>query len=204
MANECEMNSRGCDIRATLPDGEASQIPLGDIGFSDDRRRAALRAARDNDRKGPMTLIAPVAELIGNVSTPFAQARAMPPSVYTSPAFLERELKDVFAREWFSVGRASALAKPGDYLTVELAGQPIIVIRDSQGTLRAMSNVCLHRMSTLLEGAGSRGASCAPITAGPTISTERCARRRRWPGTSASARPTTGCRRCAARNGSAG
>jgi phenylpropionate dioxygenase-like ring-hydroxylating dioxygenase large terminal subunit len=156
------MNSRGCDIRATLPDGEASQIPLADIGFSDDRRRAALGAARDNDRKSPMTLIAPVAELIGNVSTPFAQARAMPPSVYTSPAFLERELKDVFAREWFSVGRASALAKPGDYLTVELAGQPIIVIRDSQGTLRAMSNVCLHRMSTLLEGAGSRGSIVCP------------------------------------------
>jgi hypothetical protein len=131
-----EMNSRR-DI-ATLRDCELRNSRR--IRLRDDRRRAAQARTRQR-QEGPMTLIAPVAELIGNVSTPFAQARAMPPSVYTSPAFLERELKDVFAREWFSVGRASALAKPGDYLTVELAGQPIIVIRDSQGTLRAMSNV---------------------------------------------------------------
>ncbi len=103
-----------------------------------------------------MSQIQSVAELVRNASTPFTQARAMPPSVYTSPEFLERELKDVFARDWFSVGRASSLARPGDYLTFELAGQPIFVIRDDDGRLRAMSNVCLHRMSTLLEGAGNK------------------------------------------------
>ena len=103
-----------------------------------------------------MPLPKSVSELAVNASMPFTQARAMPPSVYTSPEFLERELKDVFARDWFSVGRASALARPGDYLTFELAGQPIFVIRDDDGRLRAMSNVCLHRMSTLLEGAGNK------------------------------------------------
>ena len=103
-----------------------------------------------------MTLPKSVAELVANTSTPFAQARAMPPSVYTAPEFLERELKDVFARDWFAVGRASSLAKPGDYVTLELAGQPIFVIRDDDGKLRAMSNVCLHRMSTLLEGSGNK------------------------------------------------
>lgn len=84
---------------------------------------------------------------------PFEQARAMPPSVYTSEAFLELELEHIFKREWFCVGRASALAEPGDYLTCELAGQPVVVVRDGAG-IRAMSNVCLHRMSTLLEGRG--------------------------------------------------
>ena len=103
-----------------------------------------------------MPLPKSVSELAVNASMPFTQARAMPPSVYTSPEFLERELKDVFARDWFSVGRASALARPGDYLTFELAGLPIFVIRDDDGRLRAMSNVCLHRMSTLLEGAGNK------------------------------------------------
>ena len=103
-----------------------------------------------------MPLPKSVSELAVNASMPFTQARAMPPSVYTSPEFLERELKDVFARDWFSVGRASSLARPGDYLTFELAGQPIFVIRDDDGRLRAMSNVCLHRMSTLLEGAGNK------------------------------------------------
>ncbi len=109
-----------------------------------------------------MTIVEPVAELLRNVSTPFAQARAMPPSVYTSPEFLQREIADVFAKEWFSAGRASALSKPGDYVTLELAGQPLFVMRDSTGQLRAMSNVCLHRMSTLLEGAGNRGRIVCP------------------------------------------
>jgi phenylpropionate dioxygenase-like ring-hydroxylating dioxygenase large terminal subunit len=112
-----------------------------------------------------MTVVPPVAELLANVAAPFARARAMPPSVYTSPAFLEREIKDVFAREWVSVGRASALAEPGDYLTYELAGQPIFVIRDTGGKLRAMSNVCLHRMSTLLEGAGNKRTIVCPYHA---------------------------------------
>jgi len=57
-----------------------------------------------------MTPIPPVAELVAGASEKFERARNMPPSVYTSPAFLERELKDVFAREWVSVGRASALS----------------------------------------------------------------------------------------------
>ena len=95
-----------------------------------------------------------VLELRDNVSVPFEQARAMPTSVYTSPDFLKRELKDIFSKDWFCVGRASSLKNPGDYLTLDLAEQPIMVLRDREGQLKAMSNVCLHRMSTLLEGRG--------------------------------------------------
>lgn len=112
-----------------------------------------------------MTIVPSVAQLLDNVRQPFDRAHAMPPSVYTSPDFLNHEIKDVFAREWVSVGRASALAKPGDYLTYDLAGQPIFVIRDIDGRLRAMSNVCLHRMSTLLEGAGNKRAIVCPYHA---------------------------------------
>jgi phenylpropionate dioxygenase-like ring-hydroxylating dioxygenase large terminal subunit len=112
-----------------------------------------------------MSTIAPISDLMANVSVPFEQARAMPPSVYTSPAFLEREIEDIFAKEWIMVGRASSLAKPGDYLTYELAGQPIFVIRDHDGRLRAMSNVCRHRMSILLEGAGNKRSIVCPYHA---------------------------------------
>ncbi len=109
-----------------------------------------------------MKIIQPVAELLRNVSVPFAEARAMPPSVYTSPEFLKREIDDVFAKDWFAVGRASSLSKPGDYVTLELAGQPIFVMRGTDGNLAAMSNVCLHRMSTLLEGTGNKGRIVCP------------------------------------------
>src|SRR5262245_64353224 len=80
----------------------------------------------------------------------------MPPSVYTSDEFLAREIETIFSREWICVGRADSLSKPGDYLTYELAGQPVVVLRDRDNRLRAFSNVCLHRMSILLEGSGNR------------------------------------------------
>lgn len=106
-----------------------------------------------------------VKELKANVAVPFEEARAMPPSVYTSPDFLKRELKDVFSKDWFCVGRASSLKNPGDYLTLDLAEQPIVVLRDGEGHLKAMSNVCLHRMSTLLEGRGNARSIVCPYHA---------------------------------------
>ena len=106
-----------------------------------------------------------VEELKENVATPFERARAMPPSVYTSKDFLAREISDIFAKDWFCVGRASALANSGDYVTLELAGQPIIVLRDNTGLLKAMSNVCRHRMSTLLEGRGNARSIVCPYHA---------------------------------------
>lgn len=107
----------------------------------------------------------PVALLRENVSHPFGRARAMPPEVYTSESFLAAELEHVFSKEWLCLGRASALAEPGDYAAWEIAGQPVVVVRDRDGTLRALSNVCLHRMSTLLHGRGRTRAIVCPYHA---------------------------------------
>ncbi|MBV02761.1 MAG: (2Fe-2S)-binding protein [Rhodobacteraceae bacterium] len=103
----------------------------------------------------PNTISNPVQELLENVSTPFTQARAMPKSVYTTKEFLNYELENIFKKDWFCAGRSDALKNIGDYLTLELAGQPIMVIRDNDSKIRAQSNVCRHRMSTLLEGSGN-------------------------------------------------
>jgi len=75
-------------------------------------------------------------ELAQNTAMPFEQAVAMPSSVYTSDAFLQQELKHVFGHDWFCAGRASSLSKPGDYLTLELAGQPIMVVRKNDNSLQ--------------------------------------------------------------------
>ena len=107
----------------------------------------------------------PIADLRRNTSVPFEQARAMPTSVYTSENFVEAELKHVFSKDWYCVGRADALSKTGDYVTAELAGQPIVVLRDADHQLRAMSNVCLHRMSTLLQGRGNAKTIVCPYHA---------------------------------------
>ena len=96
-----------------------------------------------------------IAELRANVAVPFERARAMPKAVYTSPEFAKAEQEHIFAKEWLCAGRADALANPGDYLTMTIAGEPVIILRDREGQLRGMSNVCRHRMSTLLEGRGN-------------------------------------------------
>ena len=107
----------------------------------------------------------PSAELRANVTLPFGQAVAMPKSVYTSAEFADLERQHVFARDWLCAGRADALAEPGDYLTMDISGEPILVLRDRDGQLRAMSNVCRHRMSTLLEGRGNTRAIVCPYHA---------------------------------------
>ncbi len=107
----------------------------------------------------------PAAELRANAATPFERARAMPSSVYTSEEFLALERSGIFGLEWYCMGRADALSEPGDYATHDLAGQPIVVLRDRNGALRAMSNVCRHRMSTLLTGRGKTRSIVCPYHA---------------------------------------
>ena len=97
----------------------------------------------------------PAAELAENVSQPFERARAMPKSVYSSEDFLQLELENIFRKDWFCVGRADGFANPGDYLAFELAGQPVMVVRDKEGRIRAQANVCRHRMSKIVEGSGN-------------------------------------------------
>lgn len=97
----------------------------------------------------------PARELADCVSRPFDRARGMPKSVFTSQSFFEQELEHIFRREWFCMGRADGLTNPGDYFASELAGQPIMVLRDGDGRLRAQSNVCRHRMSVILKGQGN-------------------------------------------------
>lgn len=106
-----------------------------------------------------------VRELFENVAKPFEKAVAMPTSVYTSEEFASLECEKIFKKEWFCAGRADQLENPGDYLTLELAGQPIIVLRDQAHDLIGLSNVCLHRMSTLLHGSGNTKTIVCPYHA---------------------------------------
>ncbi|MGI9285514.1 MAG: aromatic ring-hydroxylating oxygenase subunit alpha [Pseudomonadales bacterium] len=85
---------------------------------------------------------------------PFEQARALPPAVYLSQDVLGLEEQHIFKTDWICVGRAESIPQPGDYMTCDLLDQPVMVIRGEDHQIRAMSNVCLHRMSRLLEGTG--------------------------------------------------
>lgn len=81
----------------------------------------------------------------------------LPYSLYTDPRILELEKEKIFSKAWNYVGHTSQVSKPGDYFTCEAAGEPIIVVRDQDGTLRAFYNVCPHRATKLeKEAAGHK------------------------------------------------
>jgi choline monooxygenase len=85
---------------------------------------------------------------------PSTPTRSLPGVAYTDPVLFEQELAEVFGRAWILVGHVSELREPGDFVTANVGREPVVVIRGHDRELRAMSNVCRHRASTILEGAG--------------------------------------------------
>ena len=65
-----------------------------------------------------------------------------------------KKIETLFAKQWICVGRTQEVQKPGDYLTCEVASEPIIIVHGNDGKIRALSNVCRHRGTILLEGSG--------------------------------------------------
>lgn len=92
--------------------------------------------------------------------------RSLPRAAYWDRDFFAREQAAIFWDQWFFAGRAEETPNPGDYRVVDLAGESVIVIRGDDGMLDAHVNLCRHRGSRLLCGAGnSRGAIRCPYHA---------------------------------------
>ncbi len=89
---------------------------------------------------------------------------------YTDPAILDAEKSCIFRRTWQFVGNLNTpcgenggpsstkrtIADPESFFTVDVIGEPVIVVRDKQGTLRAFSNVCRHRAGPIAQGSGCK------------------------------------------------
>jgi len=96
-----------------------------------------------------------IAKLAAYLEQDIGTARALPMEMYASKALLDAEREHVLKREWLCVGRLEQVEAPGDYFTVELLGEPVVIVRDREGVLRAMSAVCRHRYYSVVEGAGN-------------------------------------------------
>ena len=93
---------------------------------------------------------------------PIDTAETLPPECYTDDDFYTFEKEAVFNHEWLCLGREDWVKNPGDYFTTTIIDEPIIVVRDKEGTVRAMSSVCQHRAMLVAEGHGNtRGFVCA-------------------------------------------
>src|SRR5215471_1678920 len=86
---------------------------------------------------------------------------------YTDQHILEIEKENIFRKTWQLVGTtmqpcgevngsAKTIADPETYFTADVAGEPVLLVRDKQGTLRAFSNVCRHRAGPIALGSGCK------------------------------------------------
>jgi len=82
------------------------------------------------------------------------QPLSIPPLCYTDEALVQAEVDALFRSDWIGIGRSDLVASPGDYATLDIVGQPIIIVRDHAGVARAFANTCRHRDARLLDGTG--------------------------------------------------
>ncbi len=77
----------------------------------------------------------------------------LPIAHYTDPAHFEREQRTLFRHYPLVVGHHSQLPEPGDCMTHDLLGLPVLLVRGEDGILRAFLNQCAHRATRLLDAA---------------------------------------------------
>ena len=92
---------------------------------------------------GPTTL--DLAALVRRQSPGHALSREF----YTDPEIFERDLQRILLRHWFCAAHESSVARAGDFLVVDLGLESVIIVRTSQGEIRALLNVCRHRGSRI-------------------------------------------------------
>ena len=79
------------------------------------------------------------------VRRPPLEAETLPPWCYTSPDWFELERRHIFMKSWNLIGRGDRVPNPGDYVTFDYVGVPVILVRGRDNQVRAFANSCRHR-----------------------------------------------------------
>lgn len=98
----------------------------------------------DPEFKQLVTTIQALAQL------PLNRGRTLPREAYLSEALHRHEIDNLFQRQWICIGRSAQIPDPGDYLTFELVGHPLVAVRQKDGQILTFANICLHRCARLL------------------------------------------------------
>ncbi len=81
---------------------------------------------------------------------PLEEASTIPASWYIDERIAALERRTTFACTWQLVGRVDQVRDAGQYITCELAGEPILVVRGDDGVLRGFFNVCRHHAAAVM------------------------------------------------------
>ena len=103
-------------------------------------------------RKAEMSLTSKLQAL---AALPNDRPMGMPGLFYTDPGRFEHEAATVLRRGWHCLGRVDEIPQTGDFFTVHLLNEPLIVVRGDDDRIRVLANVCRHRGMPLAEGRGN-------------------------------------------------
>ena len=81
----------------------------------------------------------------------FEPERALPAAAYRDAAWLAAEKDRIWHGDWVFAATEDALATPGDQVPVWIGDQPVLLVRNQAGQLAALSNLCAHRGTLLVE-----------------------------------------------------
>lgn len=98
----------------------------------------------------------PIPDVPFTPESDLARAWTLPARWYTDPDLLPLEKEQIFFRTWQWVGSRSLVQRVGDFFTYDLHGEPLVITRAQDGTLRGYFNVCLHRAGPVAAGKGNR------------------------------------------------
>jgi benzoate/toluate 1,2-dioxygenase alpha subunit len=126
----------------------------GDPDIARSRKRANRSARAGTDNRSP-----------GEAANGSGRERPPSPDLidrnwYRDPEIFALERERIFRRAWHFACTLADVANPGDYYTVTVADEPVIVIRGKDGELRAFLNVCTHRGAILTEDCIGASGNC--------------------------------------------
>jgi len=85
-----------------------------------------------------------------NPEASLAEASTIPSAWYTDQRIFELEKQTVFSRSWQVAARTDQLRAPGNYVTSEIAGEPVVVVRGHDDVVRGFFNVCRHHAAAVM------------------------------------------------------
>ncbi|MGH3444316.1 MAG: aromatic ring-hydroxylating oxygenase subunit alpha [Nocardioidaceae bacterium] len=80
-----------------------------------------------------------------------SERHTLPGRDYFTPEVYELDRQSIFFRNWLYAGRARRLGNPGEWMTVDVAGESVLLVRGKDGEIRGFYNVCRHRGTRLCE-----------------------------------------------------
>jgi Rieske 2Fe-2S family protein len=77
---------------------------------------------------------------------------ALPREFYQDEAVYKVDVERIWRTGWLFVGHSCEISTPGDFFTLEVDSDPLVIVRDANGAIRALHNVCRHRGSIICPG----------------------------------------------------